>query len=285
MTIQIFKNKESQKTPYQIELLTFLTSDRWRAKVQEVRDAPDKATRDKLKGNLPCAIPSLLYDGSHSGLITIDLDAKDNPTWTPLQMKQLVSKIANVFYCGYSCSGAGVWALIPIAEPDKHLQHFKALKRVFSSIGLSIDVACSNVNRLRYVSYDAEPYINQNAVPFVGLYEEPKPEPKPYISSGSSDDNIFEEFNQRCDVPTLLVNHGWTIVRQKGSRVMMRRPDKSEGASGEWSTEKRLFLCYSSSTQFEVKKGYFAVQVLMLLEGLDKKECAKRIKQLLNIYN
>jgi hypothetical protein len=51
----------------------------------------------------------------------------ENLDYTPAQLKQKISNIANVTYCGYSASGLGVWALIPLFDPSKHLEHFKAL--------------------------------------------------------------------------------------------------------------------------------------------------------------
>ena len=56
--------------------------------------------------------------------------------------------------------------MIPIASPKKHKEHFDALKIDFAACGLKIDFACGDVSRLRFASYDNQPYINQFAKPY-----------------------------------------------------------------------------------------------------------------------
>ncbi|MBP6609651.1 MAG: hypothetical protein KA206_01020 [Paludibacter sp.] len=284
INIRVFKNKESQHQIYSIPLMEWLVGERFRLAVEAVRAAPDKDTMDKLKLKLPCAMPSLLVDGTHSGLIAIDIDAKDNLSYTPAQLKEKVCSLSNVYYCGYSCRGRGVWALVPLYDTSKHLEHFRALETVFERIGLTIDDSCSNVNRLRFCSYDAEPYFNDDAVPFRLV---PAPEaPKAKIKLTSPDfvkgKNIFDEFNQKADVVGLLTNHGWKKIREVNDRIMLTRPDKQHGISGEYSTSLRLFYCYTGSAQFEPKRAYNAVQLLSILEcNEDIKRTAKAIKQLI----
>ena len=284
MKIQCFKNMYSQNEPYSIELLEWLTSERFKEKVELLRAAPDKATEQRLKDSLPCAMPSLLVDGTHSGLIAVDVDAKDNPDYSPQQLKEKVCSIANVYYCGYSCRGKGVFALIPLSDTTKHVEHFTALIERFKNIGIAIDEGCSNVNRLRYASYDAEPYFNNDAIPF-RLVPEPKiAEPKINVSAPDFEKgkNIFAEFNQKGDVIQLLKNHGWSVLREKSDRIFLTRPDKVGGISGEFSPSRRLFHCYTNSAQFEAKKAYNAVQLLGILEcNEDKKRIAETIKQLI----
>ena len=282
--IQCFKNKESQHKPYSIALGDWLVGERFKDRIEVLRAAPDKATIDKIKLKLPCAMPSLLVDGTHSGLIAIDVDGKDNLSYTPKQLKEKVCSLSNVYYCGFSCSGRGVWALIPLHDTSKHLEHFRALEQEIKRIGLTIDSSCSNVNRLRFCSYDAEPYFNEDAVPFRLV---PAPEaPKAKVKLTSPDfvkrKNIFDEFNQKADIIGLLTNHGWKKTREKGDRIFLTRPDKQHGISGEFSTSKRLFYCYSGSAQFEPRKAYNAVQLLSILEcNEDLKRTAKAIKQLI----
>jgi len=288
INIRVFKNKESQHQPYSMPLLEWLTSDRFKDRIELLRAAPTKDEMDKIKNTLPCAMPSLLFSGEHSGYIAIDVDGinhGDNLEYTPAQLKAKVSSIANVAYCGYSASGLGVWALVPIKDTSKHLEHFKALIEKFKAIGLKIDEGCSNINRLRFCSYDSEPYLNENAVVFSLVWVDV---PKPKISLTSPDfvktANVFDEFNQKADVVGLLTNHGWKKTKEKGDRIMLVRPDKQNGISGEFSISRRLFYCYTSGAQFEPQKAYNAVQLLSILEcNEDMKRTAKEIKRLFNL--
>ena len=72
---------------------------------------------------------------------------------------------------GLSVSCRGVFGLIPIRFPEKHKEHFEALKVAFSKLGIVLDKACSDVTRLRIYSYDKDAYFNENAVMFNEIFE------------------------------------------------------------------------------------------------------------------
>lgn len=285
--IRYFDNKESQSSPKPINLIDWCVTDRFRLFVEMIRQCGSKEESDRLKGKLPCAMPSLQMNGSHSGFIAIDVDGEnhgDNLEYTPAELKEKISSIKNVAYCGYSCSGKGVWALIPIFDETKHLEHFKALEVVFQSIGLTLDKSCKNVNRLRFASYDPEPYLNEDAEKFSLILADT---PKPKISTSSPDllegANIFDEFNQKGDVIVLLQNHGWKVLKTKADKTYLTRPDKTDGISGEFDNNKRLFYCFTNSAQFEPSRAYNAVQLLSILEcDNDMKRTAKEIKKIIH---
>jgi len=280
------RNKESQSNPVPMSLYDWITTDKFKQQVEIVRAIQDKTKRDDLKIQLPCAMPCLLFDKSHSGFIAVDVDGinhNENLNYTLAQLKQKISNIANVAYCGYSASGLGVWALIPLFDPTRHLEHFRALQKVFKLIDITIDESCSNVNRLRFASYDNEPYINENANPF-SLIPAEKQQPKAILKNNrfKNTDNVFENFNLNADVVGLLENHGWKIKNQKGDRIYLQRPGKDgKGISADFNTNLRLFTTWSSSTEFEARKAYNASQLFNLLEGSGNwKQTAKRIKEL-----
>ncbi|MDD3685140.1 MAG: type II toxin-antitoxin system HicA family toxin, partial [Bacteroidales bacterium] len=148
---------------------------------------------------------------------------------------------------------------------------------------ITIDESCSNTNRLRFASYDSEPYINENAKPFSLILVEKK-QPKTNLKTKHSNftDNVFENFNQNADVIGLLNNHGWKVLNQKGDRIYLQRPGKDgKGISGNYNIALRLFTTWSSSTIFEARKAYNASQLFNLLEcGDDWKQTGKRLKEL-----
>ena len=285
--IRFFENKESQNSPKSIGLLDWLTTDEYKNQIEAIRQCESKEESDRLKSKLPCSMPSMRIDGSHSGFIAIDVDGVnhgDNLEYTPAELKAKISQIVNVAYCGYSCSGKGVWALIPIFDTTKHLEHFKALEVVFQRIGLTIDSSCKNVNRLRFASYDPEPYLNEQAEKF-SLILADKPKSKISLSSPNfvRSANIFEEFNQKADVVGLLQNHGWKVQKTKGDKIYLTRPDKTDGISGEFDNTRRLFYCYTNSAQFDGSRAYNASQLLAVLEcDNDMKRTAKEIRKLIN---
>ena len=144
--------------------------------IKQIRMTENKAERTRLKSGLPCAtISAICPDGrkaedtfEHTGLICIDIDGQDNPGFgSGAVLKAEVCKVAEVAYCSLSASGSGCFAIFRLSNPENHLGHFLALQRLFKSrLGIVIDGQCKDVKRLRFATFDSEPYINDNAMPF-----------------------------------------------------------------------------------------------------------------------
>ncbi len=157
--------------------------------IQQIRMTEDKAERTRLKSGLPCAtISAICPDGrkaddafEHTGLICIDIDGQDNPGFgSGAELKAEVCKVAEVAYCSLSASGNGCFAIFQLSHPENHLGHFLALQRLFKSrLGIVIDGQCKDVKRLRFATYDSEPYINDNAEPFRIIDTATKPKHNP----------------------------------------------------------------------------------------------------------
>jgi hypothetical protein len=161
--------------PKNVRLLDFLTSTKYKSEVESIRSTSNKNRVDQLKRRLPAITPSGIFSNKrgadfllkHSGLICIDIDAKDNAGVTDFNnLKEYIAVLDCVAYCGLSVSGKGFFVIIPIASTKKHKEHFEALKIDFAASGLKIDSACGDVSRLRFASYDGRPYINQFAKPY-----------------------------------------------------------------------------------------------------------------------
>ncbi|GAB2595882.1 BT4734/BF3469 family protein [Spirosoma areae] len=173
-------NYFAKSTPTDINLYEWLTDCTYVEEVERIRDMQTKEERDRAKKTLPVVCPSGTFSHvekesllNHSGLIQFDLDEKDNPHFTDWQfLKRQLAKNINIAYCGLSVSGRGIWGLIPVAYPDRHEQHFDALKRLFKNRGLTIDKSCRDVSRTRGYSVDPTAYINHSAVP-LAVYDEP----------------------------------------------------------------------------------------------------------------
>lgn len=187
--VSLFENCTSPRNPQEINLWEWLHSDTHRADIERLRTFTEKAKRDRIKRSLPGITPSGLFsyrkkDGliRHSGLICIDIDAKENPEITDFEeLKQRLARMQNIAYCSLSASGRrnGLFCLIPISSPEKHEQHFDALKGVFQKLGIVIDGCCRDVCRLRGCTWDEAPHINMQAKPYSGLYTPPKPRIEP----------------------------------------------------------------------------------------------------------
>ena len=160
-----------------ISLGAALVSRKWRAKVEAVRAEADPAKRKALKDALPCITPGGTF--SHvsragliaaSGFLCADIDYKPekgiNKALAGFDLKAEISRLPFVAYCGHSCSGAGYFLIIPIADPAKYKAYYRALAADFEKGGLTLDPVCSNIAFKRFVSWDADPYINTAARPY-----------------------------------------------------------------------------------------------------------------------
>lgn len=153
----------------------FLGSKRHISRILDLRAETDENRKKAIKLSLPMATVSGWFAPSrkiehlqrHSGFICLDIDGKDNPEWTTDDMKQMLSLRDDVAYAALSVGGKGVFALLPLAYPQRHKEHFEALKQELNvDYNVKIDNSCGDVTRLRVLSYDPEPYINENAVQY-----------------------------------------------------------------------------------------------------------------------
>ena len=82
---------------------------------------------------------------------------------------EITKGLNNIAYLGRSCSGKGLFGIIPVTEKEKHLEHFLALEKDFLNMNIILDKSCKDITRLRFYSYDNEAYYNLNAEPYANL--------------------------------------------------------------------------------------------------------------------
>ena len=94
--------------------------------------------------------------------------------------------------------------------------------------------------------------------------------------------NPFEDYDNRGDVVGLLESKGWRVVNKQGSRINLLRPGKTDTTtSGNFHTDKRTLMVFSSSTDFTPNKGYKGAKVFTILEcNGDTKEAYKKLLNL-----
>lgn len=88
----------------------------------------------------------------------------------------------------------------------------------------------------------------------------------------------FEDYNKRGDVVGLLVRYGWKVIKETGERIIVRRPGKDIGTSGDILKEKMWFKVFTTSSIFDAGKAYLPYAVYAMLEcNGDFKEAAKKL--------
>lgn len=170
--ISAFKNVYDQGQGKKIAVREFLFDYplRFKNEIEKVRAAPTTEEQKALKKMLPMATISGLFSHRNggglvqpSGLMCIDIDRKGNPGVDMEALKKDLATVPHVAYAGLSCSGQGLFVIVPIAFPEFHAEHFAWLKDYFFSERITIDPSCGDITRPRFVSFDAQPYINHDA--------------------------------------------------------------------------------------------------------------------------
>jgi len=192
--VSCFKNYNTPSNPANVSLIAWLTSSKYKDKVEAIRGTEDKQTRGELKSHLPAITPSGLFSYRsqnslliHSGLIQIDID--DLYEGDLEHIKKDLQKLDEIAYLGVSVSGKGLWGLIPIPpDPEYHRDYFDNLLKTFEErIGITLDDKPKNVASLRGYSYDPQAYFNHSATPFLNKSKPiPKSNPKPVKTERSS---------------------------------------------------------------------------------------------------
>jgi hypothetical protein len=92
-----------------------------------------------------------------------------------------------------------------------------------------------------------------------------------------------DDFNERGDVESVLLSHGWTVSHRRGSIVFLRKPNKrGRGHNATLNAvAPGVFYCFSTSAApFEDMRGYSPFQVYALLEyNGDFRAAAQSLKQ------
>ena len=147
--VSLFQNCKASGMPVrEIFLCDFLSGSTFRAKYKTTVDRY-RAAGDEDKNRLKTSLPAVTVSGTfskrnsagliaHSGLICIDIDEKDNPDVAEFdRLNELIRIIPYVVYCGHSIGGKGYFVIIPIASPEKHKEHFEALRQDFARCGIT----------------------------------------------------------------------------------------------------------------------------------------------------
>lgn len=188
--VSIFKNYKEPDPLATISLTEWLLNDEYKAEISALRQTQDSEQRKRIKAELPAVTPSGIFSKrckeglvKHSGVICIDIDGIRRTDF----YKEVLSRRPYVYYCGLSAGGNGLFCIIPLSCPDKHAEQFLALQQDLAGSGIVIDKSCKDVCRLRGISYDPSPYLNEKAVLYTGLHVPDKPPKQPVSGTDTAE--------------------------------------------------------------------------------------------------
>ena len=84
-----------------------------------------------------------------------------------------------------------------------------------------------------------------------------------------------DDYNERGDLHSLLLSHGWKVCGKDGNNIQLTRPGKTTGLSATWNGE-HFYVFTSSCPQFEPDKGYRPFDVYARLEHNGNHSAAAR---------
>lgn len=210
--ISYYRNVEDN-VGTEISLRDFLFCDKFKEQIEHIRSIQDENIQKRLKLQLPLATISGTFAPirkaenlvTHSNLLCIDIDKKGNMgvMWFD-DLKHEWHNIPQILYAGRSIRGKGWFVIFRIAYPDRHKDQFEALQRDFAGSGLVIDKSCKDVSRMRFISYDPEPYVNEDATLYTKVWVAPKP--KVSVSYNGGD---MEQVERCCRI---IVDRGIDIT-------------------------------------------------------------------------
>lgn len=167
--ISIYKNiwaKEPQVNDTINQYIKDIREGKWQDIVLDVR------TGKKPKDKAPCVTLSGVFKDDkkasnlveHSGFLCIDVDAKDQIC--DINKEKLKEDLYS-FVIHDSISGNGGFVVLVKIDPLKHKEAFDGLEKYyFEKYNIVIDKSCKNVNRLRFVSFDPDIFVNEKAKTF-----------------------------------------------------------------------------------------------------------------------
>lgn len=169
-----FYSSPMNDTGSQVSLKDFLFTKQYKDIAERIRskETPDERhdLKRELASQLPCATISGTFTNhgnngfiQHSGYICIDIDWKNNSTVMD-KVPAVLRNLPYVTFASKSITGDGYFAVIRLENPKHHKEHYLALEKEFKEeYNIVLDSQCKDVSRLRFVTYDENPYYNPSA--------------------------------------------------------------------------------------------------------------------------
>jgi len=166
-----------------------------------------RAGKVKEKASVPAVTVSGLFEKrkvsglkKHSGILNIDIDAKDNPDIDLAEYRAEFFTDPFILGGNLSLSGKGLSCYVRI-NPKKHLDSFLAIEKYFANnYHIIIDKSAKDVSRMRFVSYDPDMYINTKAEKWTEYLPKEKKQPvkfNKYISTNDDFEYVMKQIVDR----------------------------------------------------------------------------------------
>lgn len=206
MKVSLYRRVNTNKSVATISLDDYLhkltpASRNTITELRKINQVEPKTAKIFKSEQLPCVTISGVFEGERkisdvteqNPVICIDIDEKpEHQSWN--EVKQKVFKLPYVFYVSLSARGEGIFALVYYNMDNSFLGTFNSLEKDFKDIGITIDRACKDICRLRFVSYDEFALEKTGDIEMynkVRKEEPPQPKPVNYTHTDITDEIGF----------------------------------------------------------------------------------------------
>lgn len=207
----LYQNNKAKSKEQDIDVINyvrFVQYGTYRAGVEACREAKKKGDLElykKLKNQQACITSSAVMkkDGgknannveSMNGFIAIDIDTElDEDILSRLK----ADKYTHIAHRSIGFDGACIF--VKISTNKKFIDSFLGLAQYYlDTYNVTVDPACKNVNRLRYMSFDPEIYHNEKSQTFSAkaMVKEIKPRDLEFVFTKSDFNHILEQIKDR----------------------------------------------------------------------------------------
>ena len=246
----------------------------YKTEIEKIRACTDPEKIKELKKKMPAVTISGTFKIrnaynliKHSSRICIDIDGKENThidNWE--EVRDTLGTWKEVEFASLSVSGKGLFVVVLIAHPEKHVSQYKALEAAFKKYGITIDRMCKDLPRLRFLTYDADAILNDYVIPYRVVNREANRVKKVYNNSSDELSRAVNEIiSKGVDITGSYSNWyeiGCALVNEYGERGR----DMFHGLSQNYADykysecDKQFDKClrnpkgYTAATIFHYKK-------------------------------
>jgi hypothetical protein len=292
--ITLFKNSFAEKPAEQLTFLEFIEhtkKGKWNKVVLKLRGVKENERSFKmLKKKLPAVTVSGNFSSrdtsielserldSHSGLICIDVDKKDNPR---IRVQDLVDKECLAQFV--SCSGEGikiVYRCKKVTDAAEHRRIYDAvaLRLERKKIKLKLDPVVKSIASLQYVSFDPELYYNERCKLIIKPLAPVKIEKKKLTQDVSKE---LEQLNTYIDAlgekdvtkdyeSWLLIMFGLSYSLGEHGREALHRLSQNYSGYSELECNEKYDACLEKQSEQVEKPITIATVYQIINDALNK---------------
>lgn len=294
--VDVFKEAvSSDYVYYTTPLINFLTKTARKNKnkideLREINKTDEKKAKAMKKYGFPACTVSARFNKNRlvgdvkekTGLIAIDIDKDKNPNLDVNKSKQDLIKLPYVALCSLSIRGNGLWCLIPYNK-DYYIGYvYNALEEDFKNLGYVTDKNCSDITRLRFVSYDDNMLVKKE----VEVYDKQKIKEKTEYHCEGTWELTKQDIRDICIIVYVLVNfNSYTVDEydewlyegfrlatipnyEIGLKLFQMISENSDKYEGPDDVENKFIECRNTTANTTNVLGYY-INKIKEIYGVD----------------